>query len=137
MVFLVLGVLIASHWVNGIHYEDSADVIIVVIVLATLNVFLRPILVLFALPFVLLTLGLGMLVINALLFEFADWLVPGFHVDGFWAAFWGAFWVSVTSFLGNLFIQKPKVEVHTYHGSGGRKRREQIHRKDDDDVIDV
>jgi putative membrane protein len=60
---------------------------------------------LFTLPFILLTMGLGVLVINAWLFLFVGKLVDGFHVAGFWSAFGGALVVSVTNWLASGFVR--------------------------------
>jgi putative membrane protein len=73
------------------------------------NAFIRPLLTLLSCPFVLLTLGLFMLVINALCLWLASWLATalfgaGFNVDGFWPAFWGSIVVSIVSFLLSLFL---------------------------------
>ena len=61
----------------------AGALVAVVIILSFLNVMLRPILILFALPFVILTMGFGILVINALLFLLVDKLVPGFSRNNF------------------------------------------------------
>ena len=68
---------------------------------------LKPVLLLFALPFILLTLGLGVLVINALLFYWVGKLVEGFHVAGFGPALWGALIVSLTNMAGSAFFRSP------------------------------
>jgi putative membrane protein len=96
---LALGVVLAAHIVPGIGYDDLMTLVVVVLLLSFFNLFLKPLLVLFALPFILLTLGLGLVVINALLFLFVAWLVPGFHVVSFWSALGGACIVSVTNFV--------------------------------------
>ena len=72
-------------------------------VIGLLNAIVRPILVLLTLPATLLTLGLFILVINALLFWFAAYAVEGFTVAGFWPAFWGALVYSlITWAVGGL-----------------------------------
>jgi len=98
-VVLALGVTLATKLVPGIHCDDGATLIAVVVVLSLLNAVLKPLLVLFTLPFILVTMGLGMIVINALLFLFVGRLVAGFHVDGFWSAVGGAIVVSLTNIL--------------------------------------
>ncbi|HXA80765.1 MAG TPA: phage holin family protein [Opitutaceae bacterium] len=96
---LALGVALSAHIVRGISYDDFTTLVVVVLLLSFLNLFLKPVLVLFALPFILLTMGLGLVVINALLFLFVGWLVKGFHVADFWSALGGACIVSVTNFV--------------------------------------
>jgi putative membrane protein len=94
-----LGVLLAARLIKGIDYDDGTSLVIVVVVLGLFNAFLKPVLVFLALPFVVLTLGLGILFINALLFLVAGRLVEGFHVASFPHAFFGALIVSVVNLL--------------------------------------
>ena len=69
---------------------------------------LKPLLVLFTLPFILITLGLGMLLINAFLFLLVSRLVEGFQVESFWSALGGSLIVSVTNLLlAGLFRRGP------------------------------
>jgi putative membrane protein len=78
---------------------------VVVLLLSFFNLFLKPLLVLFTLPFILLTMGLGLIVINALLFLFVGWLVEGFYVASFWSALGGACVVSVTNFVMSRMLR--------------------------------
>jgi putative membrane protein len=94
---LALGVVLAAKVVPGIRCDDVGALIAVVLLLSFFNAILKPLLVLFTLPFILLTLGLGVIVINALLFLFVGRLVDGFHVAGFWPAVGGALIVSLTN----------------------------------------
>jgi len=94
---LALGVVIATKIIPGISCSDATTLIVVVLVLSLFNAILKPLLLLFTLPFILLTMGLGIILINALLFYWVGHLVDGFHVADFWAALWGAVIVSVTS----------------------------------------
>jgi putative membrane protein len=96
---LALGVILATRLIPGIRCDDAGTLIAVVLLLSLLNAILKPVLVLFTLPFILLTMGLGMVVINALLFLLAGRLVAGFHVSGFGAAVGGALVISVTNFV--------------------------------------
>lgn len=69
------------------------------LLLGIINALVRPVLMLLSLPFILVTLGFFILIVNALMLWFAGGLVPGFHVDGFWNAFFGPIIVSVASWL--------------------------------------
>ena len=107
-----LGVLLAARLVKGIDYDGGTSLVIVVVVLGLFNAFLKPLLVLLALPFVVLTLGFGILFINAFLFLLAGRLVEGFHVDSFMHAFFGALIVSVVNLLlgrivGDTILPRP------------------------------
>ncbi|HEY1764850.1 MAG TPA: phage holin family protein [Opitutaceae bacterium] len=104
---LALGVLIATRVVPGIHCSDLGSLVAVVVLLSLFNAILRPVLVLFTLPFIIVTMGLGIVVINAILFLFAGKLVDGFTVSGFWAAVGGSIVVSLTSFFVGGLIRAP------------------------------
>jgi hypothetical protein len=62
---------------------------------------IRPLATILSLPFIILTLGLFLFVLNALLLWLVGGVVPGFHVYGFWAAFWGAIWLGIISWVIN------------------------------------
>jgi putative membrane protein len=102
---LALGVAIAAKLVPGIHYRDGETLVWVVLLLSFFNAILKPLLVLFTLPFIVLTLGLGVILINALLFLFVGRLVEGFQVDGFWSAVGGAIIVSLTNLVLSRFAR--------------------------------
>ena len=104
---LALGVVIATRVVRGIHCSDLGSLIAVVVLLSLFNAVLRPVLVLFTLPFIIVTMGLGIIVINAILFLFVGRLVEGFTVAGFWPAVGGSLVVSITGFIVNGFIRTP------------------------------
>lgn len=103
-----LGVLIAAHTsLGGISYDSALALFVAVVLLSFLNAVLGPMLILLALPFVILTLGLGILVINAGLFLLAGWLVQGFHVGGFLPALWGALVMGVTTMAAHRAFGRP------------------------------
>jgi putative membrane protein len=118
-----LGILIAAHTSSGIAYDSWPTLILVVIVLSVLNLFLKPLLILFTLPFVILSLGLGIWLINAVLLLLAGNLVPGFFVEGFVSALWGSLVISLTTVVANLLL----------YGRGKGKREPARDR----DVIDI
>lgn len=138
---IALGVLIASHVFSGIRYSDTGALLVAVLLLSLCNVFLKPLLMLFALPFIILTFGLGIWLINALLFLLVAELVAGFSVDSFGYALAGALVVSLTGAAANLLFGNTRVNVRTTRsasadgeGSNGKKKHSL---KDDDDVIDI
>ena len=81
-----VAVIISSYILPGVHVENFLEAIIVAAILALFNATLKPLLVILTIPITLLTLGLFLLVINALLILLADVIVVGFEVDGFWWA---------------------------------------------------
>ena len=129
---LALGVTIATRVVPGIRCDDASTLLVVVVLLSLFNAVLKPLLVLFTLPFILITLGLGMLLINAFLFLLVSRLVEGFQVESFWSALGGSLIVSVTNLLlAGLFRRGPPRGP----GSGrAAPRREAVR---GGDVIDI
>ncbi|MES2696410.1 MAG: phage holin family protein [Verrucomicrobiota bacterium] len=129
-VVLALGVMIATKVVKGISCDDGATLIVVVLLLSFFNAILKPLLVLFTLPFILVTMGLGVIVINALLFLLVGELVAGFHVNGFWSALLGSLVVSITNLCVSAFTRGSKPARPP--GGGPRDRGGKR-----DDVIDI
>jgi putative membrane protein len=82
------------------------------VVLALVNTYLKPFIIVLTIPLNIVTLGLFTLVINGLLLWFVQWLLSGsFHIDGFWTAFWAALVMSIISVLLNMLLKPPKVTV--------------------------
>jgi putative membrane protein len=111
-----LAVLIAALILRGhIRYGDSGDLIIASLFLGILNAFVRPILMLLALPLVIFTLGLFTFVINALMLYGVGWMMGllglRFTVDSFWSAFVGAIIISVVSVALNVLTGNARVTV--------------------------
>ncbi len=106
--FVVTGiaVFLATAIVPGIEVQSASAGVAAVIALALLNAVVRPFLYLFSLPFIILTLGLFMVIINALLLQLVSFLVNGFVVQGFWPSVAGAVLISVVSGILNLWISE-------------------------------
>jgi len=135
---LALGVTIATKVITGIHYDTIGTLVVVVLLLSLFNAVLKPLLVLFSLPFIVLTLGLGVLLINALLFMLVGRLVEGFVVDNFWSALGGAFIVSLTNIVLTMLIGKKPRPPGQGPGAGGAGTTSSGPRKiKSDDVIDI
>lgn len=91
-----LGLLIASATSTSISFSNLFYFIALIILIWFMNWILRPVLVVFALPFIIFTMGIGMLFINALIIYMAAKLIPeGIVVQSYWAALWASFLVSV------------------------------------------
>jgi putative membrane protein len=122
---VTLAALIVALWiVPGIRVDGNAylAVAVMAVVLALVNAFIRPVLRFLSCGAIILTLGLFLLVVNALTLWLASWIVQnwfelGFVVDGFWPAFWGGIIISVVSFLINLLLPE---EDERRHSRGGR-----------------
>ena len=94
---LSLAILFVGWIVPGITISSFATALVASIVIALVNLVIKPVLVFLTLPINILTLGLFILVINALLFMFVAYLIPGVEVDSFWSAFLGALLLSILS----------------------------------------
>ena len=100
-----LALVVAAWLVPGIEVSDSnawVAVAVMALVLGLVNAIIRPILAIFSIPLVLLTLGLFLLVVNALAFALASWIAVnlfhvGFYVHDFWSALIGSLIVSIVS----------------------------------------
>jgi putative membrane protein len=108
---------IAIQLVDGIEHRGSWwSLLFVALVFGLLNASIRPLLKLLSLPIIILTLGLFIFVINALMLMLTGWLSGlldlGFYVAGFWDAFVGGLIISVVSFLLSLFTGVGKTKVH-------------------------
>lgn len=79
-------VVLLAKFLPGVAVAGYLTAIIVAVVLAILNIIVKPILVLFTLPVTIVTFGLFLLVINAVIILLADAFISGFNVDGFWVA---------------------------------------------------
>ncbi|RXK55959.1 phage holin family protein [Oleiharenicola lentus] len=123
---LALGVLLAEKLLPGISCDSGLTLVVVVLLLSLFNVVLKPLLLLFTLPFIILTMGLGIWLINAVLLYGVGKLVDGFHVAGFGSALVGALIVSVTNMIINRLLASPTKPPTRPPGPGKR-----------DDVIDV
>ena len=103
-VMTTVAVLVAAHLVPGIAVDGWVSALGAALVLGVLNAAVRPLLLLLSLPFILFTLGLFIFVVNAALLGLAAWLVPGFHVAGFWPAVLGSVVISLISGVLNFLV---------------------------------
>jgi len=134
---LFLGVLAATYILDGIQVESTTTLVLVALVLALLNMVVKPLLVLFALPFVIFTMGLGILLINAVLLTLAGVLIPGFDVATFGTAFLGSLIISAISLTVNILLAPKSTIRVNWSVNGGKnvhRSRKTINKKD---VIDV
>ena len=113
---------------TDISTEGWLPLIVAALLLGVINAIIRPIMLLLSLPFILVTLGLFILVVNALMLWLVGELVPGFHVPGFWTAFFGAIIISIVNWTLSAFVKDSdgQYRVVTHHSGapGGMKRVE-------------
>lgn len=99
VLFTAVAVYLAAYLLPGVTITDIRTTIIVALVLALLNTFIKPILIILTIPITLVTLGLFLLIINALMVKWAADLVSGFTVDGWWSALLVSLIVTVVSYI--------------------------------------
>jgi putative membrane protein len=89
----------------GIQAEGWWPLVCMALFLGVINAVIRPALLFLSIPFIIVTLGFFILVVNTLTFWLAGGLVPGFHVAGFWNAFFGSIVVSIVSWALSGFVR--------------------------------
>ena len=100
-----LSIFLVGNFLPGIHVPSYATALLVALALGVLNVTLRPILKILALPITVLTLGLFAFIVNGFTFWLVARFIDGFSVDSFWYAVLGAIVVSVVSaVLGRIVL---------------------------------
>jgi putative membrane protein len=99
-----LSLWVASHVFSGIRFADTSSLIVAALLLGFANAIVKPLLVFLTLPLTLVTLGLFLLVINALMMMLVSLLVRGFTISGFWTAFFASIFIAVLSFVIGLFL---------------------------------
>jgi putative membrane protein len=103
---------VAAWLFDGIYFDGPSSgieeikhkflpLLLVAVIMGSVNAVVRPVITLLSLPFVILTLGLFLFLVNAAMLQFTDWLAGlfglGFHVDGFWTAIGGAIVITIVT----------------------------------------
>ncbi|MEM6515346.1 MAG: phage holin family protein [Bacteroidota bacterium] len=101
-------VLLLAYLLPGVGVSGYGAAVIVAIVLALLNAIVKPILVILTIPITIVTLGLFLLVINALIILMADEFIGGFSVSGFWTALWFSILLSIFQSIVNATLKEDK-----------------------------
>lgn len=99
-----IGILVVPQLISGVTVKGFGSAVAAAAILGVLNACVRPILIILTLPLTVVTLGLFILIINALLFQLAGAVIPGMMVDSFWSALWASIIVSIVSWLANYAI---------------------------------
>jgi len=97
-----LSLWVASYVFNGLRFADGGSLLIAALLLGFANAIVKPLLILFTLPLTVVTMGLFLLVINAIVLMLVSAVVSGFAISSFWTAFFASIFISVFS----LFISK-------------------------------
>ena len=103
-----IAVFVLAEVLNGVYVDNYVTSLLVAAVLSVLNILVKPILIILTLPVTILTLGLFLFVINALIILLADKLIDGFAVDGIWTAILFSVLLCILQSLLRSFFKKDK-----------------------------
>ncbi|MBC2600389.1 phage holin family protein [Puniceicoccus vermicola] len=150
LIAVALGLGVAQWTSDSVSFASGYSFAFSVLILGAVLTLLKPVLVLLMLPFVILTLGVGLWFVNALLVMLTSSLIPGFYLADWGSAFWSAIWVSLFT-LGAMAMSGKKdqgfrrVVVHqsgfrrngSAPGASPEQNPKKAPKKEDDDVIDI
>lgn len=105
IIITALAVVIASYILPGVNVDGGLTAILVAVVLSLLNAFIKPLLIILTIPITVVTLGLFLLVINALMILAVAEIVHGFHVGGFWYALLFSIVLTIVGSLLNSLVR--------------------------------
>jgi len=108
-----IAVFAAEKIIPGIHCNSAGALLGASPLLGIVNAFVRPILLLLSIPFIIVTMGFFILVVNALMLMLVAQIVPSFSVDGFWNAFFGSMVISLVSWILSSFFRTSDGKIHT------------------------
>ena len=114
LVVTALAALVVAYLLPGVRIENAGSAFLLAAVLALLNVFVKPLLILLTLPITIVTLGLFLVVINGLIILLAGEMVPGFHVGGFW-------WALLFSIILSLVVSVMDSIIGSRDSTGGNR----------------
>lgn len=115
-----LALWVASYVFRGVRFDGTGALIVSALLLGFANALVRPLLIVLTLPLTLVTFGLFLLVINALVILLVSALVRGFHIDGFWTALLASLFVSILSVIIGALVTggDPAMTIRMPQGSG-------------------
>ncbi len=103
---LAAALLLLTQWNIGVSVSSFGSAMWAALVIGLLNAFVRPLLIVLTLPVTVLTLGLFLFVINALMFQFAGYLLENFQVHGFWQALLGSVLYSLWGMVIDVALER-------------------------------
>lgn len=95
---------LATYVFAEFRFSGLGSLFVAALLFGLVNAVIRPVVLLLTLPLTVLTLGLFILVVNALMLLFVSAVVPGFTLGGFWTAFWAAIFIAIVSFITNRLV---------------------------------
>lgn len=109
--FVTTIAVVAATILPGISYDSTLALLGASLLLGILNAAVRPALLILSIPFIVVTMGVFILILNGLLLWFVSALIPSFHVAGFWSAFFGALIISMVSWVLNSFFRNSEGRI--------------------------
>jgi putative membrane protein len=103
IIHFLVSALITAYVLPGVYVDGFFVALVLAVVLGVVNTFVRPVLIILTLPLTVLTLGISVLFINALLIMLAGYIVPGFAVASFWSAFLFGIVLAIISWVMGVF----------------------------------
>ena len=107
----IISFFIVSRLINGFHFQNFMSIFLTSIAFGIVNAMLKPLLIFLSLPFMLVTFGIFLFVINAALLEVVAFFVRGFSIDSFLTAIVGSFLLSLISFIISLIVFPKRVRI--------------------------
>lgn len=104
----IIALGLAAVLFKHIEVSNFGVVVVAAVLLTFLNFLIKPILLFISIPIVLLTLGVGYFIINAIIIMITSWAVTGYHVDGFWTAVGAGLLISIVNIIFDFFSQNRK-----------------------------
>ena len=112
----LIGIGFASLLLSGVKVEGFMPLFVAGIILTFFQTFLRPILVFLTLPFQILSLGVGYIIVNSLLLKLTADFLEGIDIIGFWSAFFGAMIISFINMIFDIFSSRSNVKFQIIKG---------------------
>jgi putative membrane protein len=103
--FAALGLWLAARIVPGVRVRDVGTLALAAVLLGVVNAFVRPIVFVLTLPLTVVTLGLFLLIVNALMILLVSALLRGFEVHGLMAGILAAIVTGLTSWIGHMLLR--------------------------------
>jgi putative membrane protein len=107
-VLSALAILAVAHFVQGFYVEDFLVALVAAVVIGLINGTLGFFVKVVTFPLTILTLGIFLLIVNAVMLKVAASILPGFRIDGFMPAFWGALLLAILNMVIRALTKAPK-----------------------------
>ena len=109
----ILALWVTDEIFEGIYFESFSSLLISALLFGFVNIWIKPILIIFTLPMTIFTLGTFIFIINSFLFLLVSWLVAGFFVENYFDSLFGTIFISIFLFFVNSFLGKNYLNIKT------------------------